>query len=100
MPNFKMSIPHQLSQEEALGRIKALLGYLRAQHSGKISKLREDWNGYVGAFSGSAKGMAVSGTVTVTPSSIILEGTLPFAATFFKSRIESFIRTEAARLLM
>ena len=100
MPNFKMSVPHRLSQDEALGRIKKLLAQLRTRHSDKISDLREDWNGYVGGFSGSAKGMSVSGTLAVSPSEVIIEATLPFLAKPFKGRIELFIRAEAARLLL
>jgi len=100
MPNFKMSVPHELSQDEALGRIQKLLGKLRARHSDKISNLREDWDGNVGTFSGSVKGMSVSGTLSVWPSEVLIEATLPFAATLFKGRIESFIRGEAARLLL
>ena len=42
MANFKMSIPHQLSQDEVLRRIKNVLVDLKVQHSGKIGNLREN----------------------------------------------------------
>ena len=99
MPNFYMSIPHQLSQDEVLRRIKNRLGQLKTQHADKIGDLQENWNGNVGTFIGSAKGMAVSGTLVVGPSEVVLQATLPFALSFFKGKIESRIRAEAAALL-
>jgi hypothetical protein len=44
-------------------------------------------------------GHAASGTITVKASEIAVEMTLPFAATFFKGKIESSVREFAAKLL-
>ena len=43
MANFKMSIQHKLTQEEAMNRIKTLLGDVRKQYGGSIDKLEEKW---------------------------------------------------------
>jgi hypothetical protein len=99
MPNLNISIPNDLSQDEALKRIKNAVAQAKAQQSGKIEDLQENWNGSVGTFSGSAMGHAASGTITVNPSEIVLHLALPFAATFFKGKIEAGIREFAARLL-
>jgi hypothetical protein len=98
MPNLNLTIPHNLSQDEALRRIKDAIAQVKFQHSGNVEDLQENWNGHVGTFSGSAMGQSASGTITVNPSEIIFDLTLPFAATFFKSKIEAGIREFAAKL--
>ena len=99
MANFNISIPHQLSQEEALSRVKSLLAQLKAQYSVKLGGLHEEWNGNVGSFSGASPVGAVSVTLTVNPSEVVIEGELPAMATFFKGKIESGIRKELDALL-
>ena len=99
MARLDMSIPHHLSQEDAMNRIKRLLETVKSEHSDKISGLREEWTDNVGTFNLSAMGFTVSGTIAVTPNEVQLSGELPFAASFFKSRIETTIRERAAELL-
>jgi hypothetical protein len=94
-----VSVPHRLSQEAAIQRIKELLANVKKEHSDRISDLREQWTGNVGTFSVSAMGFSVSGTIAVTPTEVQLSGDLPFAASFFKSRIEATIRERATELL-
>jgi hypothetical protein len=99
MPTLSMTVPHSLAQDEALTRIKTLLDDVKTRHADKITDLREDWNGYIGTFAFSAMGFHVSGTLTVKPSQVEITGNLPFAATLFKSRIETAIRERAEELL-
>jgi hypothetical protein len=99
LPNLNISIPHHLSQDEALQRIKNAIAQAKAQHSGKIQDLKENWHRNVGTFSGSAMGQAASGTITVNASEVVLDSTLPFAATLFRGKIEAGIREFAAKLL-
>lgn len=99
MPKLNISVQHRLAQEEALNRIKGLLGQVKNQFADKITDLRENWNGNTGTFSFSAMGFSVSGTLTVKPSEVELNGNLPFAASFFRGKIESTIRERASTLL-
>jgi hypothetical protein len=99
MASLDISIPHNLSQADAMKRIKGLLEKVKREHSDKIGDLREQWTDNVGTFSLSAMGFSVAGTVTVTPTHVQLSGDLPFAASFFKSRIETTIRERATELL-
>ena len=99
MANFKMSVPHNLTQEEAINRIKTLLGDVKTQYAGNIDKLEESWNGNSNTFSVTAMGFSVSGVLTVLPGEIALAGDLPFAARLFKGKIESIIREKAESLL-
>ncbi len=99
MPKLKIEVPHKLTQEEALNRIKGLLGEVKTQFADKISNLQENWRGNMGTFSFSAMGFSVSGSLSVTPSMVELFGNLPFAALFFKGKIEATIRERAETLL-
>lgn len=90
-----MTVSHRLTQDEATKRIKTLLSEVKNRFADKISDLREEWNGNTGTFSFSAMGFSVSGTLTVKSSEVELSGTLPFAAMFFKGKIESTIREQA-----
>jgi hypothetical protein len=99
MAKLNMSIPHHLSQDEALNRIKRLLGQVKQQYADRVTDLRESWEGNVGTFSFSAMGFSVSGTLNVTPSDVELNGNLPFAAGLFKGKIEQTIRERAEELL-
>lgn len=99
MAKLNMAISHCLTQDEAVKRIKTLLGEVKNEFADKISNLREEWNGNTGKFSFSAMGFSVSGTLTVKPSEVELSGNLPFAASFFKGEIESTIRERAETLL-
>jgi hypothetical protein len=94
-----MTVPHHLSQDEALKRIQRLLNNVKNRFGDKISDMHEEWDGNVGRFSFSAMGMEVSGTLTVKPSEIELSGDLPFLAALYKSKIESAIREQAETLL-
>lgn len=99
MVKLNMAVPHRLTQDEALRRIKKLFGEAKNEFADKVSDLREEWNGNTGTFSFTARGFSISGTLTVKPSGLELSGNLPFAAMFFKGKIESKIREHAEILL-
>jgi len=100
MPKLNMTVAHKLSQDEALLRIKGLLGEVKTEFAGKISNLKEDWSGNRGTFSFSAMGFGVSGVLTVHESRVELAGNLPFAALPFKGKVEATIRERAEKLLV
>jgi hypothetical protein len=99
MPKVNVSVTCQLTQHEALSRIQARLLQIKARFSGKVSDLTENWNGYVGTFSGSARGFSVSGNLVVSPSAVTVEIALPLIALPFKGQIEAGIRNELSKLL-
>lgn len=99
MANLKTSIQHQLPEEEAVTRIKQLLNETKQQHAGMIDNLKEDWRGNTGKFSFTVKGFDVAGTLTVHNSTVELDGTIPFALSFFKSKIIQLIKDRAESLL-
>src|SRR5271154_5867354 len=99
MSDLMLSVIHRLSQEEALRRIRAAVAHAKVQYSDKINDLQDSWNGYIGAFDVSGMGQKASGTDAVNPSDVTVQITLSFAASLFKSKIESGIRDTLARIL-
>jgi hypothetical protein len=99
MSSLKLSIPHQLTQQEALSRIKNLLSRLKKEQRDKVSNVSEEWNGETGNFSFTAKGFDLSGAITVHPSAIDIHAKIPMALAFFKGKIKSVIEEEAKELL-
>ena len=99
MPSLIVFVSHQLPQDEALRRIQAAVAHAKVQHSDKINDLRDSWSSYVGAFEVSGMGFKGSGMVSVNPSDVTVQTTIPLAALLFKSRIESGIRDALTRIL-
>ena len=99
MPNLEMTIPHSLSQEEAIKRIKNQFTEMKKNHGDKIKNLKEDWNGNVGNFSFSFQGFDISGTLTVDHSSVGLDGKIPLAVSLFKEAIKKTIYDKAVEIL-
>jgi hypothetical protein len=99
MSNLRMSIPHNLPEEEALGRIKNLLTNLKEEQRDVVSNVQENWQGNSGNFSFSAKGFDLSGVINVTPSTVDIDADLPFAVSLFKGTIKRVIEEKAGQLL-
>ena len=99
MPELNVSIPHQLSQQEALQRVKSLLEKIKSQHGDKISNLQQEWTDNNGVFSFLIMGFAVSGVLAVHESTVELNSDIPLAAVFFKNKIKSVIEEEGGKLL-
>lgn len=99
MSTLNLDIPHQLPQEEALLRIKNLLGNLKEEQKQIVSNVQEQWDGNNGSFSFSAKGFDLAGNIQVNPSNVEINADLPFALSFFKGMIGSVITEKAKALL-
>jgi hypothetical protein len=99
MPSMKVSVPHSLDPDEAVRRIKNLVGDVKKQFADQVSDVKEDWSGHHGTFSFKAMGFEIAGTVDIHPTEVRIEGNLPFAASLFKGRIESAIQEKARKLL-
>jgi hypothetical protein len=99
MSNIDIDIPHKLSQEEALNRIKHLLTETKKQHGDMVENLSEQWNGHTGQFSFTVKGFDIQGTLSVTPSAVELRSKVPFAVSLFKGTISKLVTDKAQELL-
>ena len=99
MAKRDIMIPQDLQAEEALTRIIGLMATLHRDQKDTISHVTEKWNGNEGEFSFSAKGFDLSGKIKVEENRISINGQLPFALSFFKSKISQVIKKEAGELL-
>jgi hypothetical protein len=99
MPKINLSVPHNLSQEEAKRRVSALIADSRTRFAGQVSNVAECWSGYADAFSFKAMGFCVNGKLDVQPAQVLLEIVLPLAAYPLKRRIETEIQAHAHQLL-
>jgi hypothetical protein len=99
MPSIKMSVPHNLSSETALERLKNMTEQIKKQYGNMVQNLKESWAGNTGAFSFTVMGFDISGNVHVEDREVNMEGQIPFAALAFKGKIESVIRDKMTELL-
>jgi hypothetical protein len=99
MASLHIKVDHNLTQEEALKRIKKLLQDVKDQYGDKISDLKENWKGNRGTFSFSAMNYDISGTLEVKKDSAELDGEIPWALGLFKGKIEKMIKEKAEDLL-
>jgi hypothetical protein len=99
MAQLDIKIPHDLPAEEALSRIRGLLGKLQHEQKDTIKNVSEQWNGNEGEFNFSAKGFDLSGKIKVQEDSISINGKLPLALSFFKGMISQVIKDKAGELL-
>lgn len=99
MSDLEVTIPHNLSQEEALNRVKNMFTQMKNEHGDKISNLKEEWSGNVGNFSFTAQGFDIAGTLTVNPSNVEFKGKIPFALSLFKGAITKTIEQQATKML-
>ena len=99
MGDLNIEVPHQLSKEEALSRVKNLLADLRKEQGHLVSDVKEEWKGEKGKFQFSAKGFDLSGIIQVNDNSVNIDADLPFALSFFKGMIKNVIQERAETLL-
>ena len=93
MPQFSTEVPHQMTQEEAIERLKGFLDQVRERYAKEISEIDGTWSGNVLTYSLTTYGIKIDGTLTVREDSVRMEGNLPFAAMMFKGKITDSIRT-------
>jgi Putative polyhydroxyalkanoic acid system protein (PHA_gran_rgn) len=99
MPDLNISIPHQLSQDEALRRLKSAIADAKKQHGDKIDDLQESWSGYSGTLKVAVMGQKLAVVLTVNPSDVTVQSALPMIAMMFRGKIEAAIRQEGTKLL-
>ena len=99
MPKLDICVSHQLTRDEAAGRIKGLLGQMKEEYGENVKDLKEDWSRDSCRFSFSVMGSSISGTLDILSDKVQINGNLPFAASLFKGKIEETIREKASELL-
>lgn len=96
---MKVKVLYNLDKEEAIKRIKKLITELKKEHKDQISEVKEKWNNDKAIFAFKMSGFKITGTISINPRDIIINGKLPFIAIPFKSQIEGIIKQKANELL-
>jgi hypothetical protein len=99
MPQLSVNIPHKLSQEEAVERIKTKLAAVKSEYQDRVNDFSEQWRDQTLSVGFQVLGMTISGSVAVEPHELRVAAKLPMAASFFRSTIEDRIRREVNTLL-
>jgi putative polyhydroxyalkanoate system protein len=99
MPNLTVSIPHQLSRQEARRRVEELVANLQRQYGGMASRVEQNWTGDTMNFAVSAMGMSVTGEVVVADDVVRLDVALPFALAMLAGNVKQQIEEEGRKLL-
>ena len=99
MSSLNINIPHNLTKEEALLRIKGLLQQVRDEQANIVSNVQENWQDDKGQFSFSAMGFDLSGLIDVKDDGVDINADLPFAVSLFKGKIKEVITEKATQLL-
>jgi len=99
MPKLEIKVTHELTQQEALVRIKKVLPELKVQHADRISNIEESWSGNTGNFKFKVSGFKVSGSLLVEDTYVLIKGEIPFLALPFKGQIEDIIKQKVGELL-
>lgn len=96
---FVVSVPHQLSKEEALNRIKSLVQQLKAQYGNQVSNVSEKWDDDRCDFSLKMKMFKLTGSILVDDSSAEIRGTMPTGTGRFEGKAKALIEEQAKKLL-
>jgi hypothetical protein len=96
---FVVSVPHQLSQEEALSRIKSLIDGLKRQYGSQVGAVTEKWHDNRCDFSLKLKMFKISGSILVDDSRAEIRGTMPPGTGRFEGKAKALIEEQARKLL-
>ncbi|MFT3947075.1 MAG: polyhydroxyalkanoic acid system family protein [Agriterribacter sp.] len=99
MSSLNINIPHSLTKEEALSRIKGLLRQVKEEQANIVSNVKETWQDDKGEFSFSAMGFDLSGLIDVKDNGVDINANLPFALSLFSGKIKGVITQKATQLL-
>ena len=99
MPEIHLSIPLFLTREEALHRMKRLIGDLQIRYAEQIENAHETWTMNRAHFDFSIRGANVAGTLTVEDTAVLIALEYPLVLFPFQKSIERYVREEAEALL-
>jgi hypothetical protein len=99
MAKFITAVEHQLGAAAAQSRLQDFITQMKTQYADTIDSMEGTWNDNDLTFELTAMGMQVSGTLTVSDDVIEIQGTMPFALSLMRGRMEKTMEQELRKLL-
>jgi hypothetical protein len=96
---FKVSVPHSLSQEDAQSRVRGLLQDLKHVYATQISDVDERWSGGTCNFSLKMFVFKIQGSIAVEPKEVVVRGKMPVGTGKYEDKVKSLIESRAKALL-
>ncbi len=96
---FEVSVPHGLSQEDALKRIISLVEELKTRFGGQVTEIHEKWTDNSCDFSMKLKMFRLAGSIVVEPKVVVIRGTMPLGTGRYEGKAKSLIQDQAQKLL-
>ena len=93
------AVEHQLGAPTAQSRLQVFITQMTTQYSDTIDSMDGTWDNNVLTFELTVMGMKVSGTLTVNDDVIEIQGTMPFALSLMRGRMEKTMEQELRKLL-
>ena len=97
--DFVVTVPHSLSQEEALRRVKRLLGELKQIYETQISDVREEWSDGSCSFRLKMFVFKIQGSIKVGSQLVEVRGRMPIGTGKYEEKVKSLIESRAKALL-
>jgi hypothetical protein len=95
---MRIAVPHHTTRAAARQIVEQRLGQLLGELGHKADEAQHEWTGDILQFRGKARGLSVSGTVEITDSEVIIDGSLPLLAKPFEPRIRQTVEREAEQM--
>ncbi|MEN1681072.1 MAG: polyhydroxyalkanoic acid system family protein [Planctomycetota bacterium] len=99
MPRYDLSVPHDLTKEDAKERVHSFADRLKEMMGDRVSDLESEWDQDTLRFGFATFGFRITGELEVKDSSVDVEGDLPFAAAMFKGKIVSGFQEQLEKIL-
>ncbi len=96
---MKVEFKHDLPEERALTCAENIFKNLAVKYEDEFSNLEQEIDGNIISFSFRARGMSISGNITVLENEVVIESRLPFAARMFQGLIENKIKENGDEML-
>lgn len=96
---MEIIVPHKLTQDEALAKVKTALTEAGSKYSNMVSDVEEEWNNYIGTCSFRVRGFRVKANVNVGPERVCMESSIPWLLVGWSSKIEELLRENMLRVL-
>jgi putative polyhydroxyalkanoate system protein len=97
--NFSISIPHNLTRDEARRRLQDGIARFRREAGSLVTNLSERWDGDTLDFSLGAMGQTVSGQAFVEDHAVRVEATLPWMLAMLAGPVKRRIEERGRQVL-